>query len=453
MKSRNPKVYKASLACLTFTIMTLGLTLMSCDTGAGAKPSCVVEFDYGEGGGTPPSYITVDQDSYTTLPDQQDMTPPTGKVLSGWKDPNNQYTYNPRTDYKVISDVKLTAQWRDSKAPVYTVTFGLNGGNGVAPASIGNAVPGNVITLPDQGHMLAPAAKAFDGWSVNGNPYPARALYLITTSNITINARWKDSGNPAPSVTYYTVIFDRTGGNGSPPSPITVEAGKSITIPGQGGMTASGLTFSGWSPDPEDDDAPVYIPGESFTPTGSITLYAWWTIAIYTVTFNANGGTNAPPAQTVEAGESITLPDQGNMRYGDRTFGYVWCTSSSGTGTVYECGYSFTPTRNITFYAIWYEDDNTPGNGTPDKPTGLTITAISSTSILLSWDAVDGATSYNVYHRSSDSSIYDFVGDTKSTNFIDTGLTPATAYYYRVSAVNRAGESDAVGPAKPVSTF
>ena len=195
MKTKNLKAFSILTTCIVFAIIALSLTLASCDTGAGRLPGYVVVFDYGEGGGNPPSRITVPPDAYTTLPDQGSMTPPVGKVLSGWKDPNNQYTYNPRTDYKVIREVRLTAQWRNSNSAVYTVSFGLGEGNGVAPAPIGNAVPGNVITLPDQGNMIAPAGKVFDGWLVNGAPYPARALYQVTGTNITIVAQWRDTGS------------------------------------------------------------------------------------------------------------------------------------------------------------------------------------------------------------------------------------------------------------------
>ncbi len=80
--------------------------------------------------------------------------------------------------------------------------------------------------------------------------------------------------------------------------------------------------------------------------------------------------------------------------------------------------------------------DNTPS--APDAPQNLVATAQSSTSIALTWSAVDGATSYNVYRNSSVNAIATV---TTGTSYTDTNLTPATNYCYTVTAVNNQGES------------
>ena len=87
---------------------------------------------------------------------------------------------------------------------------------------------------------------------------------------------------------------------------------------------------------------------------------------------------------------------------------------------------------DITFVA-GSSDPETPG--APDAPQNLAATAQSSTSIALSWDAVDGATSYNVYRD------YEYVTNISATSFTDEGLNPSTEYVYTVKAVNSAGES------------
>jgi len=71
----------------------------------------------------------------------------------------------------------------------------------------------------------------------------------------------------------------------------------------------------------------------------------------YTVTFDANGGSGtAPSAQTVNAGSSVTLPNQGELSKTGYNFG-GWTNNASGTGTVYSS--SYIPTDNITLYAKW----------------------------------------------------------------------------------------------------
>ncbi|MCL2139020.1 MAG: InlB B-repeat-containing protein [Treponema sp.] len=80
-----------------------------------------------------------------------------------------------------------------------------------------------------------------------------------------------------------------------------------------------------------------------------------------TVTFNANGGSgSAPPAQTVKAGTSITIPNAGSLSWVNHTFG-GWNTNAAGTGINYPPGSSFTvPGADITLFAKW--DNNKPEN-------------------------------------------------------------------------------------------
>ena len=73
------------------------------------------------------------------------------------------------------------------------------------------------------------------------------------------------------------------------------------------------------------------------------------------------------------------------------------------------------------------------------KPVAPVIAAgaVTETTVELSWAAVDGATSYNVY-----------VGEAaavsvKETTYTATDLTPATEYTFTVTAVNEGGESSA----------
>ena len=74
------------------------------------------------------------------------------------------------------------------------------------------------------------------------------------------------------------------------------------------------------------------------------------------------------------------------------------------------------------------------GGGTlPGAPTGLSGTSTAS-SVSLSWSAVSGATSYNVYRNGTK------VGSPTSTSYTDSGLAASTSYGYQVSASNSVGE-------------
>jgi hypothetical protein len=79
----------------------------------------------------------------------------------------------------------------------------------------------------------------------------------------------------------------------------------------------------------------------------------------YTVTFDANGADgSAPPAQTVNTGTVISLPNKGDLASTGNIFA-GWSENPGGGGTSYAVGASVTVTKNLVFYAQWL-DSSTP---------------------------------------------------------------------------------------------
>src|SRR6185312_5842771 len=77
-----------------------------------------------------------------------------------------------------------------------------------------------------------------------------------------------------------------------------------------------------------------------------------------------------------------------------------------------------------------------------NPPTTITATTLSSRSILVSWTASPGATSYNVFHSTSPTGPFaTLVGSLSMTSVTDTGLSPSTLYYYKITASNTGGTS------------
>ncbi len=74
---------------------------------------------------------------------------------------------------------------------------------------------------------------------------------------------------------------------------------------------------------------------------------------------------------------------------------------------------------------------------TPSAPTGFSAAAQSDSSILLSWDSVSSATSYDVH--ACDGSL---ITNTSQTSWTVSDLAPGTSYSYKVSAKNSSGSSD-----------
>jgi hypothetical protein len=90
-----------------------------------------------------------------------------------------------------------------------------------------------------------------------------------------------------------------------------------------------------------------------------------------------------------------------------------------------------TPSGDITL-------DNPAGR--PPAPTGVAAVALGTDSVKISWNAVSGATGYNVYRslspRQGGQPLGVLAGSTTTTtSFTDTGLAAATQYYYVVTAI------------------
>ena len=74
------------------------------------------------------------------------------------------------------------------------------------------------------------------------------------------------------------------------------------------------------------------------------------------------------------------------------------------------------------------------------SPSNL-VAVPSDSKVTLSWDAVAGATSYNIKRSDIQGGPYTTITTDTKTTIIDTGLTNGKTYYYVVSAVNAEGES------------
>lgn len=125
----------------------------------------------------------------------------------------------------------------------------------------------------------------------------------------------------------------------------------------------------------------------------------------YTVSYNANGGSGAPGSQTKWHGENITLSGTRPSRTG-HSFS-KWNTNTSGTGTSYNPGATYSANSNATLYAIWSANTYTVrynangGSGAPGAQTktyGKTLTLSSTRPTrtnynFLGWGTSSGSTS------------------------------------------------------------
>ena len=88
----------------------------------------------------------------------------------------------------------------------------------------------------------------------------------------------------------------------------------------------------------------------------------------YTVTYNANGGTGTVASVTVDAGESITLSDGTGLTAPSGKEFAGWATTS--TATVADVASPYTPSADVTLYAVWVDSTSTQYTVTYDVNGG-----------------------------------------------------------------------------------
>jgi len=91
----------------------------------------------------------------------------------------------------------------------------------------------------------------------------------------------------------------------------------------------------------------------------------------------------------------------------------------------------------VDYVAAYTKASGTSTGGAPAVPTGFAVASTTSTSVTLTWQAVSGATSYNILRAGIK------IASTTGTTFTDQPLNPHTPYIYSVQAVNAAGTSAA----------
>lgn len=199
-------------------------------------------------------------------------------------------------------------------------------------------------------------------------------------------------GNLVPYIVYtyrgklFTITYNANGGSGAPSSQSYRYATSGSTTLSSTKPTRTGYTFLGWSRSSSATSA-SYQPGQSWSLSNNsnYTLYAVWKRITYTVSYNDNApvaspASNMPSSQTKTYGVSLTLSSKVPTRsssvndlgytvnyyyqnggtddksYASITTSYTfikWNTNSSGSGTSYNPGSSYTSNASITLYAQW----------------------------------------------------------------------------------------------------
>ncbi|MCL2068066.1 MAG: InlB B-repeat-containing protein [Treponema sp.] len=298
------------------------------------------------------------------------MTRNDGHGFGGWFE-DDAFTTPWSFSAPVTGDITLHAKW---DTPRYLITFAAEGGT-PAPAPQNLVELGRVVEPPP----MSRPGHGFAGWYI-GSVDGARYDFGIgqATSNITLYAKW---------VTYeYIVIFDARGGTPAPEDQRVIYDSL-VTRPVA--MIQPSMSFGGWFTDEacsggNEWDFSTPVTTERLSENGIIRLYAMWAQlpAIYTVTFDANGGNPAPAPQSVVENSRIFEPSA--MRRAVSAGSNLWF-GFGGWFTENGIEWDFSAGRvnaNITLTAKWEEPhcqvtfeayDGNPAPRTQDLVSGTRI--------------------------------------------------------------------------------
>ena len=223
----------------------------------------------------------------------------------------------------------------------FTVSFNSNGGSGdMAPV---NDVKGE-YTLPSNG-FTAPEGYQFVGWRVNGTGETLLPGEKINVSaNTELVAQWE-----LIPLNSYTVSFANNGGTGSMTS-VAKEDGSTYALPVCTLTAPEGYEFAGWT---VGSDETLRQPGYEITVTNDVVVTAQWSLippTMYSVSFDANGGSGSMSALEKEEGTSYTLPACGFTAPKGYEFA-GWTVGSEET--LRQPGYEFTVAGDVVITAQW----------------------------------------------------------------------------------------------------
>lgn len=204
-------------------------------------------------------------------------------------------------------------------------------------------------------------------------------LNIVVNGNIVQTATLWFTVTAVGAVPTYTITYDANGGSGTPAQQ-TKKQGTALQLTTVK-PTRTGYTFEKWNTNASGTGT-NYASGASYTANASVKLYAIWKLNTYAVTYNANGGTGAPDAQTKSYGTALTLSTAKPTRAG-YTFD-KWNTNASGTGTNYASSASYAANASLSLYAVWkpityavkYEANATGVTGMPSAQTKVHGTAL-----------------------------------------------------------------------------
>lgn len=194
----------------------------------------------------------------------------------------------------------------------------------------------------------------FAGWAMNPEEdvtYTNGANYFMGAQDVDLFAKW--------SPIKYTVTYKGNGSTGGTTidSDHTYDSSKALN---NNGFVRAGYDFVGWGYSPADAN-PTFVDKEevlnlSNTHNGTVTLYALWTPAEFSISFDSNGGLGIMTSQKLKYLSSATLKANAFSLFGNGFAGWATSKENADKGIVaYGNGadYTMSSPGNKTLFAVW----------------------------------------------------------------------------------------------------
>jgi fibronectin type 3 domain-containing protein len=211
-----------------------------------------------------------------------------------------------------------------------------------------------------------------------------------------------------------------------------------LEIVGCAGSLKTGSSNSGTGTDPTGGNSAPATPIGLVATAGNAQVTLTWTASTGATSYHVKRSTTSGgPYTQVSAPMAASFTDTG-LTNGTAYFYVVSAVNANGesANSIQASAKPTAPTQSQA----------------PATPTSLMATA-GNAQVTLTWAASANTANYNVKRATVTGGPYTKISSPTATNFIDTGLTNGTTYFYVVSAQNSSGESanSAQASAKPAA--